>query len=376
MTMYLRSTRFIFPTVCFLIFLAACLIFLSTGERKYTNLPRMLSQWDGQHYLSIARDGYVKFPCERDPSLICGNAGWFPLYPIAARLVNLVTGIVGLDIRWAMIITSALSFWLALLVIFRLTATRYSEQTAKATILVLLIFPTSLYFLTAFPYALYLLLTATVFVLLDRERYLSAAVPVGLLAVTYPSGMVIGLPLLWLLITKWRVAETRTKASLLIAICAIGAAIGLYFSYYWWRFDDFLLYPHYQAKPYYDHHLTFPLIPIFNTIVHMDQMRPVFSPELIVVMLCFVTLVSTAFFTRKIPVTWYLFLIGVLLFTPTFGSTVSYYRHITVALPLFVMTGVAIESSRRRWLLPLYAVLSLYLMWFHYLPAFKHATLM
>ncbi len=366
----LKSKSFLAPSLLFGLYLAVMLSLLGTGDRKYDPLWRVLTQWDGQHYLSIAATGYEAFPCPDNPAWVCGNVGWFPLLPMAARAVDLILSPIGLDMRWSLLITSFIAFYLALLLLYRLVAARFDHAVALTSLGALLLFPTSFYFLTAFPYAVYLLLAVSVFYFLDRERYWACALPAGLLAVTYPSGIVITLPILWTLIARWRSLANRQRLALASGVAAAGVALILYALYYWIRFDDFFLYVHFQSKPYYAHEAAFPLIPIFDAVMNLSGAHP------IRVILIFTAALLALFYTRKVPVSWQIYLWAVLLFTPSAGTTDSYYRHIVVAFPLAVMIGLSVKSPRRRWLLPAYAVASLILLWTIYLSQYKAGSLM
>ena len=365
----LKKKSFLLPTVFFITFLLIYALLFSIGERKYSSLARSLIQWDGQHYLSIARDGYEAFPCPDSPDLICGNVGWFPMYPLIAGAIWKIVGFTGLSISWVMILTNAIALWLALLVLFSLVQKKYDQKTAAYSVGALLLFPTSFYFLTAFPYALYLLLAVVIFQLLEQKRYFLAVVPTGMLAVTYPSGVVIGVPILWVLFSKWRRLTTRQKQALIISLATIGIALFLYCLYNWWKFDDFLLYVHFQSKPYYAHQATFPLIPIIQALLKRSYADPVW------LMLTFCIIMVMIFYQKKLSMSLQLFLFGILLFTPTFGTTTCYYRHIVVAFPLAIMIGLA-SQSRRRWLILVYAAASIILMWTVFLKYYKLGMLM
>lgn len=367
---YLKSKSFLVPTALWILFLCVVLVLLGSGDTRHDYLWRTLIQWDGQHYLSIARDGYIMHPCPEEPSLICGNVGWFPLFPLVARGVGQLTRLVGMDMRWTILLTGFLCFWLALLVLYRLVEKRFGGRAATISIIALMLFPASFYYATAFPYALYLLLAVLTFRFLDTKEYLAAAVPAGLLAVTYPSGIVIGLPILWALVSDWSHRSTRERISLAAAGAAIGIALLAYGLYYWIQFDNFMLYVQFQSKPYYAHEPAFPLVPVAKSLLNLPAAHPVF------IMLVFAIATTALFYTRKVPVGWQLYLFGVLLFTPTFGTTTCYYRHIVVAFPLFVMIGLAADSPRRKWLLPVYAAAGLILMWTVYLKYYKLGMLM
>jgi len=367
---YLKSKRFLLPTLLWLIFVLIYIVLFSVGDSKYYTLTRTLTQWDGQHYLSIARDGYEIFPCPYNRNYICGNIGWFPLYPLAGRVIAQLTKVTGLDIQAAMLITSWLAFWLALLVMYRLIEDRLGRKAALVSLTAMLLFPSSFYFLTGFPYSIFLLLAVLVFYLLEKERYSAIALPAGFLAVTYPSGIVISLPILYILVSKWTRLDLRKKISLLGALLAIGLALFLYACYYWWKFDDFFLYQRFQAQSYYAHQVTLPLLPIIRSFLNLKWNDPVF------VILLFTIILVVLLYSRKIPASWQLFMFGILLFTPSLGTTTCYYRHIVIAFPFFAMIGVSVNSRYRKFLLIPYAIVALVLSWKVFLSAYKAGMLM
>lgn len=362
----LKSKSFLLPTLLWLLFLLTFLILLQTGPTKFDSLLRTLIQWDGRLYLSIARDGYDMYPCANDPINICGNAGWFPMYPIAARLLALT----GLDHRIAILAVSWLSLWLALLVLYRLVKRRYGDRVALISLVCLLLFPGSFYYLTAFPYALYLLLAVIALHLLDTEQFRWLALPCAALTLTYPSGFVIAAPVLWVLATRFKQLSKSSKLSLAGTPVAMALALLTYCLFYYWRFDNFFLYFTIQAQSYYAHEPAFPLWTIARSLIDLPWTSPVG------LILLFTTFATGLFYTKKLPAPWQVYMFSLLLFTPTAGTTDCYYRHIVIAFPLFVMIALAVTEPRRRKLLPLYIVVCLVLIYTVYLPAYKAGALM
>lgn len=362
----LKRKSFVWPAAMFIIFALSVSLVLSTGEVKYDSLARTLTQWDGQHYLSIARDGYVKFPCDANPDDICGNTGWFPLYPIVGWLLSLT----GMPVGFAMIATSWLALLVALLLLFNLLKTKFDNRTAIVSIGALLLFPSAFYYLTVFPYSLSLLLTIIVFRMIERQQYSYLWLPVALLTISYPSGVVIGLPILWILLRDWRASPVSDRLKLCASLASIGVALLLYFTYNWIVFDDFWLYVHIQSKSYYAHQTAFPLIPIIESLSTLPYYHPVF------ITLLFGFGGAVLFITRKIGAPWLIYLFGILLFTPTMGTTDCYYRHIIVAFPLSVMVGTALNSGWRSRLVIPWLVLSGFLAVAFFLRWYKMGILM
>ena len=363
---WFKSKGFLTPTLFLAAFVLLNLALLGSGHRKYDNLERTLIQWDGQLYLSIARDGYEKFPCPDNPDNICGNAGWFPLYPLVAAAV----GRLGVPIPTAMILVSCLALWLGMLLLFRVLSARWDSRVATVALVAMLLFPGSFYYLTAFPYALYFLLGAWLFRMIARNALRWLWLPAALLAVTYPSGVVAALPILWLLIVDWRRSDRPRRRHLIAALVAIPLAMTIYFGYYWWRFNDFWLYLHIQSQSYYAHEPAFPLWTIARSLVELPHNSGTF------ISLVFTLAVVVLFFSRRLPLLWHLFMFGVLLFTPTLGTTTCYYRHVIVAFPLPVMIALATRGSWRRWLLLPLAVACVLLNLLVYLPMYKSGLLM
>ncbi len=366
---YLKSKSFGIPSLIFIIYVIAIITLFSIGDSKYTSIPRALTQWDGQHYYSIAYSGYESFPCPEDNSLICGNVGWFPFYPLIAKTVGSALSIFGIGFHWALPITSLLSLWAALLLLFNMVSQKFNLESAIYSVVALLLFPTSFYYATAFPYSLFLFLSLAVFYLLEKRSYLYAAIPAGLLSITYPSGIVIALPILWILISEWKTLTQKNRLGLFVTLISTGFSLLLYCLYNLWKFNDFFLYLHFQEKPYYAHGATFPLVPIIESLMTFQFGHPVY------IMLVFIILAVILFFNKKVLVPWVIFMFGIFLFTPTAGTTDCYYRHIVVAFPLFVMIGNSINSWRK-YLLPVYAIVSIALMWMAYLNNYKQGLLM
>lgn len=362
----LKSESFLVPTVGFLLFLAVYLIIFSFGGNKYYSVERMLTQWDAQHYLSIAERGYEMFPCSYGDGYICGNIGWFPFYPLLAALIALVIPAT----NWVMLIISWLSFYFALLLIYKLASDRYGEKAALMSVLTVLVFPASFYYLSAFPYALYLLLALLVYYLIDKKRNGLIILPSFLLGITYPSGSLIILPLIYFMIKNRESLNSTEKNKFIGAIIAPAVALILYGLYYQIAFGDFFLYLKFQSQSYYSHQMNFPLLVIYDSLRNLELSDPVN------ISLIFITVGMLLFYNKKLPVAFQIFMGAILLFTPTMGTTVCYYRHIVIAFPLYIMLGMAIESNWKKYLLPLYLITAVILNWLIFIPAYQHGSLM
>jgi hypothetical protein len=149
-----------------------------TGSFWFQALWGPWAHWDGYWYLSIAHLGYAGRPLA---------AAFFPLYPLAVRLFG---GTV-----MAGILISSVSFGLALVVLYRLTAETLSPRAAWFTVVTLAFFPTSFYFNSVYPEALILLLSVTSVYLAHRGRPFWAGLVAALASAASVDGLLLALPL-------------------------------------------------------------------------------------------------------------------------------------------------------------------------------------
>lgn len=141
---------------------------------------RSLANWDGGHYLGIAEINYQKF-----------QYAFFPLYPLAINLVSKITG----SFLLAGILISALSSFFAFQLFYELISMEFGKQYAKRSLIALLIFPMSFYFLTVYSEGLFFLLTVSMFVALRKGNLFLATVAASLASVTRLAGLALVLSL-------------------------------------------------------------------------------------------------------------------------------------------------------------------------------------
>lgn len=115
--------------------------FLGGGMQAYLKSPWLWAwaNFDGEHYLSIAKDGYH-----------LAEQAFFPLYPL---LIKFFGGGV-----WAGILISNTAFFLALIGFYKLLKLDFPEKISKLAIILLLLFPTSFYLGAVYTESLFLCL--------------------------------------------------------------------------------------------------------------------------------------------------------------------------------------------------------------------------
>lgn len=139
------------------------------------------ARWDSVWYLQIAAHGYFK----------SASANFFPLYPMLIRLTTRAFGsaiVAGLAI-------SAASLAVALTLLYRLALLELDEPAARMTVMLIAVFPTSLFFSAVYPTSLFLMLTIGAIYAARRDRWMVAATCGGLAAATRSNGILLVIPL-------------------------------------------------------------------------------------------------------------------------------------------------------------------------------------
>lgn len=176
-------------TLKFIVWLIALLIISFFG---FSNFPQSqngkpafldnLANWDGGHYVGIAKYGYSeKF-----------QYAFFPLYPI---LINLASKITGNFITAAILISMGASF-LALHILFELISLDYTKKLAEKSLDFLLFFPAAFYLTVAYSEGLFLFLTAAAFLFARKHKLLLATLFAALASGTRLVGLAVSLSLI------------------------------------------------------------------------------------------------------------------------------------------------------------------------------------
>ncbi len=148
-------------------------------------LTATFARWDSTWFLAIANDGYGH-DAER--------AAFFPLYPLLVRGGSAFGSPIA-----AGVLLSLACFFLALVLLHRLTALELDERAADAAVWLLALFPVSFFFSAVYSESLFLLCSVGAVYAARTERWAWAGVAGGCAACTRSAGLVLLLPLalLW-----------------------------------------------------------------------------------------------------------------------------------------------------------------------------------
>lgn len=253
------------PLAAFLLARVALYV-AAAAERLPYFAPLTWHRFDSGFYVGIAETGYTFGRCTLDPAHWCGNAGWFPGYPLAlAPLVQ-----VGVPPRTAGLVVS-LTACLAMLVVLWVVLLDATPTPANLLALLFAAFaPGVVYMHAVFPMALAALLLIAFIALLRAERWWLAGLCGAGFATTYPTAVLIApVTAVWLLVGD-RAVERRERlrrAAITAGATVAGAVLVVLFQ----RSQTGAWDAYVKVQAHYDHGAVDP----FSNLV--DRIRPAFE---------------------------------------------------------------------------------------------------
>lgn len=332
-------------TYIFIIWLVSVLFFAFFGfsvlphSGKFSdNFFQSFANWDGGHYLGIAEYGYKeKF-----------QYAFFPLYPVLIKGVNSILQ----NYLLSGVLISILSSFFALQLLYRLVADDFDKKVAEKVILLLLFFPASFYFLTAYSEGLFFFLTVAAFYCLKVRKLGWAVIFASLASATRPVGIALVLALL--MNTQLNGGIGRKNWYVLLSL--LGFILYCIFLYN--KTGD----PFYfiTAENYWLRHFSLPVIPFWETIkslanlgfkginltAFLDLIFAIFG----------VGFVIRSFRFLPLPYSIYgLVAVGIPLFTT---SLTSMPRFLLMVFPIFILLAL----MKNKYLILTYQMVSLMLL--------------
>lgn len=149
-----------------------------------------LARWDAVWYLTIANDGYAGADSPRH--------AFFPLYPLLTRGLGELGGGGAGAVLIAAYGVSLAAFFAALVLLYRLAAFELGRRIAWPTLLLLCVFPASLFFGAPYSESLFLLCSVGAFYAARTGNWAWAGVAAGGASATRSAGILLLLPLVLL----------------------------------------------------------------------------------------------------------------------------------------------------------------------------------
>lgn len=323
--------------------------FVYYGTRFEPSLLWSRANFDGIHYLEIARHGYGLY-----------QQAFFPLYPLAVRAAGqILPGYLwgGLLVSWASLIG-------ALFFLYKLVAADHGEPTARRVVWFFLLFPTAFFMASVYTESFFLFFTIGSFYAARTRRWLWA----GILGAFASASRVVGVFLFPALMVGYWLhlpADNRRYPKAYAAawpLLLIPVGLAVYMFYLYFQSGDPLMFFHVQSNfgaGRTDDKLIL-LYQVFWRYAKMLLTVEWFSLTYFVVFLEVLSgavfLILTGLVLRR---RWWSYAVFMTLayLTPTLTGTFSSFPRYALGLfPGFILLGVWAE--KRLWLRRLYPAIS------------------
>jgi hypothetical protein len=211
------------PLAAFLAAEVLLLVVARYGGYRFLS-ARTYERWDASIYLDIARYGYVE-GCS--PGRVCGNGGWFPLYPALIwpfrALFGFAAGPVGLAI-------SSLFSFAFLAVMWNGFLVAVPRRAAWLALAAAAVSPGMIYQHAIFPLGLTATALALALWMLRDRRWLLAGLAGGVAAASYPgAALVAPIAVVWLLLGDPGAGplRARIRRALLVAVPTVAGTLAV-----------------------------------------------------------------------------------------------------------------------------------------------------
>jgi len=323
--------------------------YLGGGYSTYILNPLFWGHFnfDGEHYLAIAQNGYLPL-----------QYFFFPLYPFIVKTLSFNNAQTTLAATGLVI--SNLSFFIALTGIYKLVKLDYKEHIAKLTVLLFVFFPTSFYFSAYYSESIFLMLVVWSIYLLRKDKLIFGAIIASLAS----AARVIGGVLLPVLIVEMIVQRKRNFLAIIIA--PLGVLTYMY--YLLKQTGDPLIFLHQVTIFGQQRSSRLILLPqvfyryIFEILPHVTYS---FFPNVFTTYLEFtcgiiiLLLVIFAFFKLRISYSIYALLAYLI---PTLaGSFSSMPRYVLAIFPVFILSAIYLNKIPKIYTYIIFSVMLLLL---------------
>lgn len=325
-------------TAAFLFSKAMVYFFAYLSVYNYLDLD-IWRKWDSGLYFDIVKNGHHITPCVEDPSKVCGNAGWAPLYSFIIRFLQFVFN---LEIKMAAYLVTNLFYLLYLLVVSKMIVKSIDLKT-MLLLLIAVIMPGYIYAHAYFPMSLCLLSFVLILKgILENKIYLVILFS-SILVWSYSSGFFI-IPILFLYYGSIWVQERNTKNFYQI----VKGVLPSFLSFLGLLFYDKMATGKWNAmfltQEKYGHSLQSPIKLLgihFNQMINRTNKIEVWIDFQNVLMFCVAVLfVAFLSFSKKQSLSIRILLISVIVFfwllPYSLGQHISLYRGIIMLSPLVI----------------------------------------
>ncbi len=325
---------------------------------RFTNLepaPKLSVVWvqwsnfDGLHYLDIAKYGYGSAYTDKSYS-------FFPLYPYLLRIVS------GFHPSAAFGVALSLALFIfALHFLYKLISLDSNRVEARNSLLLLLIFPTALFFGSVYTESLFLLISVLVFYFARKQHFLLASV-FGLLA---SATKITGIFLYPAILYEWYISKKRSLESFIYSVLLPPIGLLSYSYYQWIKTGDPLYFVHLQSNFSGRSISKIILLPqvlwrYLKILASINRPDPIFFTSVLELGCALLVILLLVVGIKRLRLSYYIYLLPAFILPTLTGTFLSMPRFILVMFPLFtVLSGIFTHAPKS--LKILYLVISVIL---------------
>ncbi len=329
-----------------------CIIFQSQNTFNMDFFIKMWHRWDSTGYVNLAKEGYYYTENGNNICLV-----FFPLYPIAMRLMFFITNsyyISGLAVSWLAYIGSVIY-------IYKLTAIDFKADTAFKTVVLISVFPFAFFFGSIHTESISLFTISACLYYIRRHNWAMVMIFGILASLSRLVGSLVIIPAVMEYIRVYKPFHALAQKQFglfwrdiftkFIFIPFIGTGA---LTYLWINYDisgDPFKFLAYQQTVWMHHAQSF--IQTFYDLFakafgYLNSVNGcIWLPELIIVILTVALMIRL---WRKIPAMYSAFLAGYIAVSYANSWLLSAGRYMSIALPLFIMLAVWTDKRPNRYL--------------------------
>lgn len=191
-------------------------------------------RWDAGWYLGIAESGYTNIAKNIEGQK---DTAFFPLYPLFIRALNKIIP----NVYFCGVLISNISFLAALILLFRIIRMNYDIKVAKQAIILISVYPFSLFYRAMYTESLFILLVVSAFYFGEKKKWIFASIMAAGAGATRIVGFltIAGLLVLYLDKSGWDRKKIRPD---ILWIALAGLGVGSYMLYLSITFGNPLLF--------------------------------------------------------------------------------------------------------------------------------------
>lgn len=301
----------------------------AVGANQDFNFWASWAQWDGGHFYNIAKFGYFA-PNEY---------AFFPLFPI---LIKFTSFLLFDNILLAGFLITNIAFLIFLYVFYELIKTKYDQKIARSSLITLITFPTTYFAVAYYSESLFLLFIALTFLLLEKRKFLQAAIFVSLASLTRTLGIFLVIPQIisCLQDIKFNLRNINAKA-LSIPVALVG--FGAYSTYLHLKFNDPFYFLTVQST--WNRTILNPLTTVYSYLT--QNLGSKAFNDFLDVFLTITFVIILAAGRKQIPFSWWLFALLAILIPVSTGTLTSMPRYLLASLPVFILIGDYLTKATR-----------------------------